>query len=55
MAEAQTLTYDANEQAEGELSTEEKEALEVGEKLTEQQNELLAGKFKDAEELEKVT
>ena len=53
MAEAQTLTYDANEQAEGELSTEEKEALEVGEKLTEQQNELLAGKFKDAEELEK--
>jgi hypothetical protein len=53
MAEAQTLTYDANEQAEGELSTEEKEALEVGEKLAEQQNELLAGKFKDAEELEK--
>ena len=48
-----TLTYNPNEQAEGELSTEEQEALEVGEKLAEQQSELLAGKFKDAEELEK--
>ena len=53
MAEAQTLTYDANEQPEGELNAEEKEALEVGEKLAEAQNDLLAGKFKDAEELEK--
>tara|TARA_R100000700_G_C3159761_1_gene136103 strand:+ start:661 stop:1443 length:783 start_codon:yes stop_codon:yes gene_type:complete len=53
MAEAQTLTYDPNEQAEGELSTEEKESLEVGERLAEQQEQLLAGKFKDAEELEK--
>tara|TARA_R100001594_G_scaffold35445_1_gene64846 strand:- start:51 stop:830 length:780 start_codon:yes stop_codon:yes gene_type:complete len=53
MAEAQTLTYDANEQAEGELNAEEKEALEVGEKLAEQQETLLAGKFKDAEDLEK--
>ena len=53
MAEAQTLTYDANEQPEGELNTEEQEALEVGEKLAEQQEQLLAGKFKDAEELEK--
>ena len=47
-----TLTYDPSEQAEGELTTEEQESLEVGEKLAEQQNELLAGKFKDAEELE---
>ena len=53
MAEAQTLTYDATEKPEGEFSAEEKEALEVGEKLTEAQNELLAGKFKDAEDLEK--
>ena len=53
MAEAQTLTYDSTEQAEGELSKEEQESLEVGEKLAEQQNELLAGKFKDAEDLEK--
>ena len=53
MAEAQTLTYDPTEQAEGELTEEEKSALEVGEKLAEQQDQLLAGKFKDAEELEK--
>ena len=48
-----TLTYDDTEQQEGELSTEEKESLEVGEKLAEQENALLAGKFKDAEDLEK--
>jgi len=53
MAEAQTLTYDPSEQKEGELSTEEQEALKVGEQLAEQQEQLLAGKFKDAEELEK--
>jgi len=53
MAEAQTLTYDANEQAEGELSAEEQESLQVGEKLAEAQETLLAGKFKDAEDLEK--
>ena len=47
-----TLTYDPTEQAEGELSTEEQESLEVGEKLAEQQSEMLAGKFKNAEELE---
>ena len=48
-----TLTYNPNEQVEGELTDEEKDSLEVGEKLAEQQGELLAGKFKDAEELEK--
>ena len=48
-----TLTYNPSEQTEGELTTEEQESLEVGEKLAEQQDELLAGKFKDAEELEK--
>ena len=47
-----TLTYDSTEQAEGELSTEEKESLEVGEKLAEQQEQMLAGKFKTAEDLE---
>ena len=54
MAEASTLTYDANEQAEGELNAEEQEALKVGEQLAEQQDQLLAGKYKDAEELEKA-
>ena len=48
-----TLTYNPSEQAEGELTTDEQESLEVGEKLAEQQDQLLAGKFKDAEELEK--
>ena len=48
-----TLTYNPSEQTEGELTTEEQESLEVGEKLAEQQSELLAGKFKDAEELER--
>ena len=47
-----TLTYNPNEQAEGELTAEEQESLEVGEKLAEQQGEMLAGKFKNAEELE---
>ena len=47
-----TLTYDPSEQAEGELTTEEQESLEVGEKLAEQQEQLLAGKYKNAEELE---
>ena len=47
-----TLTYNPTEQAEGELSTEEQESLEVGEKLAEQQSEMLAGKFKTAEDLE---
>ena len=48
-----TLTYDPTEVQEGELNSEEQEALKVGEQLAEQQDQLLAGKFKDAEELEK--
>ena len=49
-----TLTYDANEQAEGELTAEEQESLKVGEALEQQQDTLLAGKYKDAQELEKA-
>ena len=49
-----TLTYDANEQVEGELNAEEQESLKVGEALEEQQDNLLAGKYKDAQELEKA-
>jgi len=48
-----TLTYDPTETQEGELTEDEKDSLAVGEKLAEQEQELLAGKFKDAEELEK--
>ena len=47
-----TLTYNPNEQAEGELTTEEQDSLEVGEKMAEQQEQMLAGKFKNAEDLE---
>jgi len=48
-----TLTYDSAESQEGEFTPEEQENIKVGEALEEQQNDLLAGKFKDAEDLEK--
>ncbi len=48
-----TLTYDPAEPQEGEFTPEEQESIKVGEALEEQQNQLLAGKFKDAEDLEK--
>ena len=54
---AETLTYDpgTSEQTNTEnLSQEEQESLKVGEQLVEQQEQLLAGKYKDAEELEKA-
>ena len=47
-----TLTYDPSETQEGELTEEEQDSLAVGEKMAEQQEEMLAGKFKNAEELE---
>tara|TARA_R100001082_G_scaffold36300_1_gene19077 strand:- start:366 stop:1154 length:789 start_codon:yes stop_codon:yes gene_type:complete len=57
MSEGQTLTYDAGTDtvttAEN-LNEAEKEALEVGENLEAQEEQLLAGKYKNAEELEKA-
>ena len=47
-----TLTYDPAEPQEGEFTPEEQENIKVGEALEDQQNQLLAGKFKDAEDLE---
>ena len=47
-----TLTYDPSEQVEGELTEEEQNSLEVGEKMAEQLEQMLAGKFKTAEDLE---
>ena len=47
-----TLTYDPTETPEGEFSEEEQDSIKVGEALEEQQQQLLAGKFKDAEDLE---
>jgi len=49
---AETLTYDPTPADQPELNEEEQNSLEVGEKLAEQEGELLAGKYKDAEELE---
>ena len=48
-----TMTYDPSENT-GELTAEEQESLAVGEKMQEQEAQLLAGKYKDAEELEKA-
>ena len=53
---AETITYDpANDPvAIAEAEARDNETLEVGDKLVAEQNELLAGKYKNAEELEKA-
>jgi hypothetical protein len=48
---AETLSYDNTPDAEV-LTEEEQNSLEVGEELVAQQEQLLAGKYKNAEELE---
>ena len=57
MSETQTLSYQPEVQTEtmpDNLTPEEQENLAVGEKLQEDQEQLLAGKYKDAQELEKA-
>ena len=53
---ANTITYDPSEdpQALAEAEARDGESLAVGEKMVQEQSELLAGKYKDAEELEKA-
>ena len=54
---AETLTVDTSPQTEtltDNLTTDEQDSLAVGEKIVEQQEQLLAGKYKDAAELEKA-
>ena len=53
---AETLTIDTTPETElvGELSADEQESLEIGEKIQAEEAKLLAGKYKDAEELEKA-
>jgi hypothetical protein len=51
---AETLTYDSTPADAPELNEQEQEALQVGEKLAEEEQQLLAGKFQNAEELEKA-
>ena len=56
-AEEQTFTVDTTTQTEtvpDNLTPDEQESLKVGEELTGQQEQLLAGKYKDASELEKA-
>ena len=49
-----TLTYNPNEVPEGELTAEEQDSLAIGEQALSAQEDLLAGKFRDAEELEQA-
>ena len=50
---AETLTYDNTPDTEV-LTEEEQDSLQVGEALVAEQENLLAGKYKDAQELEKA-
>jgi hypothetical protein len=50
---ANEITLNPYEQAEGEFSAEELDSLQVGERLAEEEQQLLAGKYKSAEELER--
>ena len=49
-----TLNYDPTEADQPEFSEEEQDSLRVGEQAVEEHNQLLAGKFQDAEQLEKA-
>ena len=54
---AETLTYDAGTETvstENNLTPEEQDSLQVGEQLQADQEQLLAGKYKNAEDLEKA-
>ena len=53
---AETITYDPSNDPEAiaEAEARDGETLAVGEKMIEEQSELLAGKYKDAEALEKA-
>ena len=51
---SETLTMDETQVDQPELTPEEQDSLQVGEAMTAQQDKLLAGKYKNAEELEKA-
>ena len=50
---AETLTVNTDESTQ-ELTAEEQDSLKVGEQMAEEQGQLLAGKYKNAEDLEKA-
>ena len=57
MSEEQTLSYENNTETvstEDNLTQEEQDSLKVGEQMQEAEDQLLAGKYKSAEELEKA-
>ncbi|AGK86531.1 head assembly [Synechococcus phage S-CBP1] len=47
------LTLNPNDEVEGQLSADEQESLEIGERLAQEEEQLLAGKYRSAEELER--
>ena len=49
-----TLTYDPTPADQPEFTPEEQDSIQVGEALEQQQNQLLAGKYQNAQELEKA-
>ena len=49
-----TLTYDPTPADQPEFTPEEQDSIAVGEALEQQQDQLLAGKYRDAQELEKA-
>jgi len=51
---SETLTMDETQAQQPELTPEEQDSLQVGEAMESQQEQLLAGKYKNAEELEKA-
>ena len=51
---ANEITLVSEEPIEGEFTEEEQDSLQVGEQIAEAEEQLLAGKYKDAEELEKA-
>ena len=51
---AETLTYDPTPADAPELTPEEQDSLQVGEKMAEEEQQLLDGKFQSSEELEKA-
>lgn len=50
---ANEITLNPYQTVEGELSAEEQDSLAIGERLAEEESQLLAGKYKSAEELER--
>ena len=50
----ETLNYDPTDPNAPEFSEDEQNSLEVADRLGEEENELLAGKYQNAEELEQA-